>query len=373
MIILVIVVLKWKARNHRLSHNLKQKDATQYLNTDTTSPNHNSNHYENQKKHMHVVITSSNDAYGVSIPSKLQDDDTYAKIDGIAASCMYSPEKVLWSDTSRHFSFEPEFEDDDSQHNYAAVADIIAGRAEDGYGMITPSDVAPNLAYSAGTRQDSQQDAKTGNFEATSDPPAVYSTNQAYGTGDRLEAEHEYADIAGISDCTSHRKLSRINSTHDGVATTSSDLPHSAGEIEYEDIEDANDSSVHAAMSCPNDAYGVQDEETMISSNQAYGVGGTKNTDQKCGNGATAPEGFNNSALKKGCGLGTFDADALPSADNGASATTISTNQNCRIQESGVQADGGHMNHYEHIPADNHYDIIGPANVANHQVIVHVV
>ena len=376
----ICVTVLIKSRKQRPLHSSKPNDTTQHRDAEAAFPDHLSNHYrrmasmiEYQRRHMQIyphdtdmltdaVSTSSNEAYGVSLPSKLQDEDLYENIDSMATFCMYSPEQSLRSDALRHNSSTIKFWDDNS---HTHVADISIGRVVEDHSMNAPYDVAPNLAYGAGMQQNFQQDGRSGNFEATGDPPAVYSTNQAYSLGGGQDIEHEYADITAISS---------TSSTRNSIATTSSYLPLSADdqEDEYEDIEDNIESSVQTVMSYLSEAYDTHDELTVDSSNQAYGVGARNGADQHCANGATTAmcsdvDQFNEEQYET-------IADTIQSAGYMAATNSTSANRACVVQGSGVQSEEGHEGEtnqqYEHL-LDIHYDTIGPNEVmetCSHQV-----
>lgn len=375
MILLLLLFITVKFGKQVLSHNPDHKDAAQCRDVDceaVTSADPLFNHYrrmasmlEYQKRNFpgnkltdvhgspdnrltdvlgcpdnklaDVVITTSNEAYGISMPSKLQDGDLYENIDSMATFFTYSTGQSLESDTSCHVSTELKFGSNESQ---ADMADIIVA---DNHGVITLSEVALNQAY--GTQRDSQQAWSS------------EGVSEADETGSRQEFEHEYADIPVMSDSLSHEMASHLSSTHDSVSATAEQ------EETYEDIEDTVDSSVHVVMPYPNDAHGMHDELAVISSSHASGVSAATSTDWRSAVGVTTAKVLN---------IGSIDAlqyetiaDAMQSAGYEA---LVTGNQAFMVEESGTQGSrirtdedhGVEVNHYEHIPADNPYDTIGP-------------
>jgi hypothetical protein len=288
--------------------------------------------------------------------------------DGSCQKPRYIPNTGAATSRNAHcISLKSAYSDDDLNDyayiTYEKTADqeTVGVDANEAYGVQIGADSHNNYEYLA-TSGDNFPELKT---PSDCTAPEVFSANQAYGVGSRKNAQH---DITMTSDHTPRKRLTSTSIDASAVFSTGNT------EEVYADIDDAIKSSVPAAESHQNEAYGVRDDVTTFSSNQAYEASTTQGIEHyEC-----VADAVSSATNKGGTEVLDIPGDPLVFSSNQAYELNMAEEEHYvaildTIQSVSYRAvaassqahgtkitDSNEENQYELIPAENNYDTVGP-------------
>lgn len=386
LLFLFVIVAKWRSRKQGSSQDCYESGTRQPPNIEAVSFNHSLNESSNKnleaeydlndsmqinyykETHIQVGMMSTNDAYGI----KQQDDDLYAHIDSLAPVDTLVCEADKHQSTTVFSNLAYGVSGNTHHHEYTDITDAIdsTGNRVAGCHAITRR----GNVHGEVTDEEPQHDytdivmTDQGVSELTDrNVPDVLSSNLAYRAGTKEVCQHVYTDIAITRDGTLPRTASGISDAQGDVTTVSANQAYRVGKTKggelYAYIPDTIDDSAHTH---PNDAYGIQSDETTRADtfnrssannastipNEAYGIQSDVTTVNEAYGVSTANEEHYADITD------TINSSAYRAAA-GAGSTQRGISTNYGTMTKGSQEE----NQYDLIPAENHYDTVGPVTM----------